>query len=61
MARTKVDKSTGNRAGKAQKRELSLYGLSIEDALRAAAQTGRPPSLEPKKPNQQRKKRAKPE
>jgi hypothetical protein len=40
-------------------RKLSLYGLSIEDALRAAAKTGRSP-LESKKPNRQRKKRTKP-
>ena len=26
--------------------KISLYGLSIEDALRAAAKTGRPPPLE---------------
>jgi hypothetical protein len=42
----------------ADRGKLSLYGLSIEDALRAAAKTGRPPPLEPKKPNRQRKKRA---
>jgi hypothetical protein len=41
------------RAGK-----ISFYGLSIEDALRAAAKTGRSPPLEPKNPNRQRKKRA---
>jgi hypothetical protein len=40
--------------------KLSLYGLSIEDALRAAAKTGRSPPLEPQKPKRQRKKPAKP-
>jgi hypothetical protein len=37
--------------------KISLYGLSIEDALRAAAKTGRPPPLESEKPQRQRKKR----
>jgi hypothetical protein len=36
--------------------KLSLYGLSIEDALRAAAKTGRPPPLESQKPKRQRQK-----
>jgi len=41
--------------------KISLYGLSIEDALRAAAKTGRsPPPLESQKPKTQRKKRTKP-
>ena len=40
--------------------KLSLYGLTLEDALRAAAKTGRAPLLESQKPNRQRKKRAKP-
>jgi hypothetical protein len=41
--------------------KLSLYGLSIEDALRAAAKTGRPESMQkPKRANRQRKKRTKP-
>jgi hypothetical protein len=39
--------------------KISLYGLSIEDALRAAAKTGRPPPLESQKPKPQRKKRTK--
>jgi hypothetical protein len=44
------------RAGK-----ISLYGLSIEDALRAAAKTGRPPpTSESERPKRQRKKRTKP-
>jgi hypothetical protein len=38
--------------------KLSLYGLSVEDALRAAAQTGRPPLPKPNRANRQRKKRA---
>jgi hypothetical protein len=40
--------------------KISLYGLSIEDALRAAAKTGRPPPLESPKPKRQRKKSTKP-
>jgi hypothetical protein len=44
-------KSEPERAGK-----ISLYGLSIEDALRAAAKTGRPPPL-PTKPKLKPKKR----
>jgi hypothetical protein len=44
-----------------KREKLSLYPLSVEDALRAAAQTGRPPPLpKPERPKQQRKKRAKP-
>ena len=37
--------------------KLSLYPLSIEDALRAAAKTGRPPSAKPKRGSRKRKKR----
>lgn len=56
-----------NRASKprAKKRQtedrpkLSLYGLSVEDALRAAAKTGRPPPL-PERPKRQRKKKTDP-
>jgi hypothetical protein len=40
--------------------KISLYGLSIEDALRAAAKTGRPPPLPKPNRNRQRKKPAKP-
>jgi hypothetical protein len=41
--------------------KISLYGLSVEDALRAAAKTGRPPPLpKPTESNRQRKKRTKP-
>ena len=36
--------------------KLSLYPLSIEDALRAAAQTGRPPSEKPGRGRRQPKK-----
>ena len=32
---------------KPKREKLSLYPLSIEDALRAAAKTGRPPKTEP--------------
>lgn len=41
--------------------KISLYGLSIEDALRAAAKTGRPPPLGSEKPKPQRKNRTKPD
>jgi hypothetical protein len=41
--------------------KISLYGLSIEDALRAAAKTGRPPPLGSEKPKRQRKKQTKPD
>jgi hypothetical protein len=37
--------------------KISLYGLSIEDALRAAAKTGRPSPVTPNR-NRPRKKRA---
>lgn len=62
MARTHV--STNRRTGKPQsaekdKKKLTLYPLTIEDALRAAAKTGRPPPLESQKPKRQRKKRTK--
>lgn len=40
----------------ASREKLSLYPLSIEDALRAAARTGRPPDVTPK-PKRKRKKR----
>jgi hypothetical protein len=44
-----------------KREKLSLFPLSIEDALRAAAKTGRPPPLESQKPKRrQRKKRTKP-
>jgi hypothetical protein len=35
--------------------KLSLYPLSVEDALRAAAQTGRVMATKPKRPNQKKK------
>lgn len=41
--------------------KISLYGLSVEDALRAAAKTGRSPPIESQKPPRQRKKRSKPD
>jgi hypothetical protein len=41
--------------------KISLYGLSVEDALRAAAKTGRPQPLQSEKPKRQRKKRTKPD
>ena len=36
--------------------KLSLYPLSVEDALRAAARTGRVTPAKPKRPNRERKK-----
>jgi hypothetical protein len=38
------------RGAAAKKEKLSLYPLSIEEALRAAAKTGRPPKSAPAKP-----------
>jgi hypothetical protein len=43
---------------KADTGKLSLYPLSVEDALRAAAQTGRVTPAKPKRPNRERKKGA---
>jgi hypothetical protein len=40
--------------------KLSLYPLSVEDALRAAARTGRVTTAKSKEPNQGRKKSATP-
>jgi hypothetical protein len=48
------------RKAKAGTGKLSLYPLSIEDALRAAARTGRVTPAKPKQPNRERKKRAAP-
>jgi hypothetical protein len=36
--------------------KLSLYGLTIEEAIRAAAQTGRPPPEKPKRSKREPKK-----
>jgi len=44
----------------AERGKLSLYGLSVEDALRAAAKTGRPDPMPTPNRNRQRKKRTKP-
>jgi hypothetical protein len=38
--------------------KLSLYPLSVEEALRAAARTGRVTPAKPKRPNQKSKKRS---
>jgi hypothetical protein len=38
--------------------KLSLHPLSVEDALRAAARTGRVTPAKPKRPNQKSKKRS---
>jgi hypothetical protein len=46
---------------KGRKEKLSLYPLTIEQAVKAALQTGRAPPLKPKRANRQQKKRAKPE
>jgi hypothetical protein len=35
--------------------KLSLYPLTLEDAIRAAAKTGRPPSDKPKRAKQETK------
>jgi hypothetical protein len=48
---------TSNR-GKTAKSKLSLYPLSVEDALRAAARTGRVTPTKPGQANRKRKKRA---
>jgi hypothetical protein len=56
------EKAPRNRTTKPQSKErLTLYPLTIEDALSAAAKTGRP-ELAPKlkRANRQRKKRTKP-
>ena len=42
------------------RRKLSLYPLSVEDALRAAAQTGRPPSANDSKAAKRRRVRGRP-
>ena len=42
---------------KIEPRKLSLYPLSVEDALRAAARTGRVTPAKPKRPNRKIKKR----
>jgi hypothetical protein len=61
MAQSKVPAKAEPGRGNAKDGKLSLYGLSIEDALRAAAKTGRPdPMPKPKGANRQRKKRTKP-
>ena len=60
MTRSKNHAKAEPGQGKAKDAKLSLYGLSIEDALRAAAKTGRPePMPPPNCANQQRKKRTK--
>jgi hypothetical protein len=59
MAPKLSDKRSRKKAGdkdSLKRGKLSLYGLSIEDALRAAAKTGRPPPL-PERPKRQRKKK----
>jgi hypothetical protein len=59
MARSKIPTKTEPSRAKTRDRELSLYGLSIEEAVRAAAATGRPdPLVTPNRSKRQRKKRA---
>jgi hypothetical protein len=50
---TKRGKKAKTDAGK-----LSLYHLSVEGALRAAARAGRDEPAKPKQPNRERKKQA---
>jgi hypothetical protein len=45
---------------KSGKEKLSLYPLTIEEAVRAALKTGRAPPPKPKLANRQRKKRTTP-
>jgi hypothetical protein len=52
--------ATNRKKTKADTAKLSLYPLSVEDALRAAARTGRVTPAKPKKPNRGRKKRTVP-
>ncbi len=59
MARSKSHAKAAPGQGKAKDAKLSLYGLSIEDALRAAAKTGRPDPIPTPNRNRQRKKRTK--
>jgi hypothetical protein len=51
-------KSGDSREG--SERKLSLYPLTIEEAVKAALQTGRTPPLKANRANRQRKKREKP-
>src|SRR5437667_6162357 len=46
----------GKKPGSAKRGKLSLYPLSLEDALRAAAKTGRPlPAPQPNRPKRRQK------
>jgi hypothetical protein len=58
MAQSKSEKTEkpARRQGKGDDGKISLYGLSVEDAIRAAARTGRPPMMPTAKPKQRRKK-----
>jgi len=49
-------KKTNVKTAKTGAGKLSLYPLSVEDALRAAARTGRVTPAKPKRPNRERKK-----
>lgn len=43
MPKTKQERASKTAEPKPKREKLSLYPLSIEEALRAAAKTGRPP------------------
>jgi hypothetical protein len=55
---SKLATTKGGTKAKAGTGKLSLYPLSMEAALRAAARTGRVTPAKPKKPNREGKKRA---
>jgi len=63
MARSKVTAGAAQqskpRKRKTEGGKLSLYPLSIEEAIKAALQTGRAPPLKPNRANRQRKKQTK--
>lgn len=47
---TRSGKKQADDSSSSKRQKLSLFPLSIEDALRAAAQTGRPPLADKPKP-----------
>jgi hypothetical protein len=51
-------KEARGKTAKTNTSKLSLYPLSVEDALRAAARTGRVTPVKPKQANRKRKKSA---
>jgi len=58
MIGSKSETTKRGRKATADTAKLSLYPLSVEDALRAAASTGRVTPAEPKRQSRKRKKRA---